>query len=89
MTRERDIPAPTEITQACDFSGNVSQLFEGERHIYRLRNETFAQALAKLNPDRVWTDQDQASSRRRMHITSIALLALIVLAWVVVYVFRL
>jgi hypothetical protein len=89
MTRERDIPAPTEITQACDFSGNVSQLFEGERHIYRLRNETFAQALAKLNPDRMWTDQDQASSRRRMHITSIALLALIVLAWVVVYVFRL
>jgi hypothetical protein len=89
LAHERDMPPQTEITQACDFSGNVSQLFEGERHIYRLRNETFAQALAKLNPDRVWTDAEQAGSRRRMHVTAVVMLALIVLAWIVVYVFRL
>lgn len=89
MARERDLPPQTEITGACDFSGNVSQLLERERHIYRLRNETFAQALTKLNPDRVWTDADQAGSRRRMHMTAIVGLAVIVLAWVVMYVFRL
>jgi hypothetical protein len=67
----------------------VSQLFEGERHIYRMRNQSFAEALAAANADRVWTDQDQVRSRRRMHIVAAVFLALIVIAWVVMYVFRL
>jgi len=84
----RGVPPQTEITLACDFSEDVSQLFEGERHIYRMRNAAFAQGLATLNRDRVWTEQHQAGSRRRMHVTAIAGLAIIVLIWVTMYIFR-
>ena len=78
----------TDITRSCDFSQDVSQLFEGKRHIYSMRNETFANALATLNADRVWTDQDQAGSRKRMYATSIAIIGALVLAYVLTYIFR-
>lgn len=54
----------TEITRACDFSGNVSQIFERERHIYAMRNEAFARAFEAANAGARWTEADQARSRR-------------------------
>lgn len=81
-------PPQTEITLACDFSEDVSQPFERERHIYAMRNKAFADGLATLNPDRVWTDQDQASSRRKSNVLAVVLLGVILLAWLSVYIFR-
>ena len=64
----------TEITRACDFSADVSQMFEGERRIYAMRNETFAQAFEAANADRRWTEADQARSRRWAPVLALALL---------------
>jgi hypothetical protein len=79
-TRPDRFPPVSEITSACDFSQDVSQLFERERHIYRIRNAQFADALATLNRDRVWTDADQASVPWRALAGLIALLAALGLA---------
>jgi hypothetical protein len=69
------IERQTEVTTSCDFSDDVSDLFGGERHIYALRNGEFAQALATLNRDRVWTaDNDAGVSRRWGYIAGVAML---------------
>ena len=72
----------TEITRACDFSRDVSEMFERERHIYAIRNKSFADAFAAANADRAWTAQDQAHSRRYSWVYSLGFLAaLAVVAW--------
>ena len=71
----------TEITRACDFSADVSQMFEGERRIYAMRNEAFAQAFEAANAERRWTEADQARSRRRASV--LALVFLVGLAGIV------
>lgn len=60
LTLPSRIPPQTEVTLACDFSNDVSELYERERHIYAIRNETFAAALVQANQRRVWTPDDQA-----------------------------
>ena len=67
-TRDR-IEAQTEVTRACDFSDDVSWLFDGERRIYSLRNETFARAFTDANREQVWTAVDDARTSRRKRIT--------------------
>jgi hypothetical protein len=62
QTRPDRLPPRTDITAACDFSQDVSMPFERERHLYRVRNKEFADALAGLNADRAWTDADQRRS---------------------------
>jgi len=63
-TRPDRLEPRTEITRACDFSGNVAVAFERERHTYALRNQAFAEALGAANRNRVWTDADQSRMRR-------------------------
>jgi hypothetical protein len=63
-TLDRRLDPQTEVTRACDFSGDVSNFFEGERRIYKIRNSAFAGAMAELNADRVWTAENQARSKR-------------------------
>ena len=65
----------TEITRACDFSGNVSAFFDRERHIYRMRNKAFADAMAAENRDRVWTAENQARSTTRNLVVAVLTLA--------------
>lgn len=82
------IESQTEITKACDFSRDVSQMFERERHIYAMRNDAFAAAFRSLNADRAWTEQDQARSRRLQPIYAIGLFVLLVGVAAIVGVFR-
>ena len=77
MSRPSRLEPQTEITRACDFSGDVKQMFERERHLYAMRNETFAQAFEAANRDRVWTEADQAKSRRLTPIVALGLLLLL------------
>ena len=74
VTRPGRLEPQTEITRSCDFSGDVSQMFERERHIYSMRNETFARAFETANLDARWTDADQARSRRLSPLIALGLL---------------
>lgn len=72
----------TEITLACDFSRDVSEMFERERHIYAMRNQAFADAFAAANANRAWTAEDQAHSIRYSWVYSLGFVAaLAVVAW--------
>jgi hypothetical protein len=64
LTLPRRIAPQTEVTLACDFSNDVSEFYERERHIYAIRNDNFAGALVQANQPRVWTPRDQARSRQ-------------------------
>lgn len=77
-TLDRRLDPQTELTCACDFSGDVSEFFERERHIYKIRNPAFAQAMAELNADRVWTAENQARSKRTL--LAVAVLVVVMLA---------
>ena len=77
MSARSRLEPQTDITRACDFSGDVSQMFEGERHIYALQNETFAQAFEAVNADRRWTEEDQARLRRLTPLYALAFLVVL------------
>jgi len=49
VTKPSRLEPQTEITRACDFSADVSQLFARERRLYAMRNETFAKAFEAAN----------------------------------------
>ena len=65
----------TDITRSCDFSEDVSAWLEKERRIYALSNKSFADAMASLNANRVWTAEEQTRSRKREWIVAALLLA--------------
>lgn len=79
-TRPDRFPRTSEITSACDFSQDVSSLFERERHIYRIRDGAFADDLSRLNSARVWTDADQKGTRWRALAGLAALIAALLVA---------
>ena len=85
ISRSSRIEQQTEITRACDFSDDVSRIFERERHIYAIRDRSFFDAFAAANHDRVWTEEDDARSDRHMFATiaAIAFAAVAVWLWVV------
>ena len=51
---------PTSVLRAVDFTDDCSQAFEGERHLFTLRNPAVAERFAELNAGRAW---DPASPR--------------------------
>jgi hypothetical protein len=63
-SRAARVEKQTEVTLACDFSDDVSWLWERERRIYALRDERFARAFADANADRAWTFDDDERSHR-------------------------
>ena len=67
----------TDITRACDFSENVGGLLERERHIYKMSNKAFADAMATANSDRLWTPHDQSRSNTRGLVLGVLTLALL------------
>lgn len=81
VTLRDRIEKQTEITLAGDFSGDVSGLFEGERHIYSMRNATFAAAFAEANHDRLWTADDDARSEKRQTAVFVVGLAVAMGVW--------
>jgi len=78
------IDPQTEITRACDFSENVSGWLEKERRIYALANKSFADRMAAMNADRVWTPGDQKQSMKVQF--AMAVLMLLALAAVAGYI---
>ena len=74
----------TEVTLACDFTRDVSEVFERERHIYAMRNKAFADALASANADRAWTAADQAHSLRYSWVYSLGIVvAFVLVVWLI------
>lgn len=83
-SRSARVERQTEVTRACDFSDDVSRVWERERRIYALRHERFARAFADLNAGRVWTwDDDRRSSRVSNVVFAVGLVAAAV-TWAVV-----
>lgn len=71
----------TEITLACDFSGDVSSLLEGHRRLYSIRNRAFAEAFAEANRKRLWTQDDDARSAKRRNAVFLAGVVIAVGVW--------
>jgi hypothetical protein len=69
------IDPQTDITRACDFSEDVSGWLEKERRIYALSNKPFADRMAALNTDRVWTAGDQTRSMKAQFLYAVLMLA--------------
>jgi hypothetical protein len=83
-SRAHRIEKQTDVTLACDFSDDVSQLFEGERRIYKMRNREFAESFASLNRDRAWTEADDRRSSRHSLIILGVIVAVGAIIWAVV-----
>ncbi len=65
----------TDITRSCDFSEDTSAWLEKERRIYAMSNKSFADAMASLNANRIWTAEQQTQSRKREWIVAALVLA--------------
>ncbi len=74
-TRPSRLDPQTEVTRACDFSDDVSGYFEQERRIYSIRNKAFADRMAAMNADRVWTAGDQKRSMKMQFVLAVLMLA--------------
>jgi hypothetical protein len=77
MTRPDRFEPRTDITSACGVSHDVSQFFEGRRHIYAFRNQSFAAAFERANQPRVWTGRDQARMWKKSLVATILLIVVI------------
>jgi len=77
MTRPNRFEPQSEITSACAISHDVSQFFEGRRHIYAFRNQTFADAFERANASRVWNERDQSRMWKKSAVVTILLIVVI------------
>ena len=77
MTRPNRFEPQSEITSACDISHDVSQFFEGRRHVYAFRNQTFADVFERANASRMWTERDQSRMWKKYLIATILLIVVI------------
>jgi hypothetical protein len=68
-SRALRVEKQSEVTKACDFSDDVSWLWERERRIYAMRNERFARAFAGANAAQAWSADDDRRSWRRRSVT--------------------
>ena len=76
MSRPDRFEPPSEITSACAISYDVSQFFEGRRHLYGFRNRAFADAFERANHPRVWTERDQARMWNKWLVATILLIVI-------------
>jgi len=86
-TRPDRFEPRTEITNACDFSKNVAMEIGSKRHIYSMRNQTFAEAFIAANRDRVWTREDQKRSSWRVLYQGMIFLGALIFARVLMWYF--
>lgn len=84
-TRPDRFEPRSDITNACDFSKNVSMDFGRKRHIYSLRNKAFADAFIAANCDRIWTREDQKRSTWRVLCQGVIFLGALVVARLVMW----
>lgn len=74
MSRPDRFEPRSEITSACAISQDVSEFFEGRRHLYGFRNQAFADAFERANQARVWTERDQSRMWKKSLIATILLI---------------
>jgi hypothetical protein len=74
MTRPDRFEPQTEITKALDVSADVAMFYEQRRHIYTFRNQAFAEAFARVNQPRLWTDEDQRRMNRTWLVVAVLFL---------------
>ena len=67
-TRRLRVAPQTEVTSSFDFSDNLGDIFRGERRIYAMSSNAFAESFKVANADRAWTDERRARSDRRAMI---------------------
>jgi len=77
MSRPDRFEPPSEITSACAISHDVSEFFEGRRHVYGFLNQAFADAFERVNQRRVWTEGDQARMWKKSLVATILLIVVI------------
>lgn len=77
MSRPDRFEPITEITSACTISNDVSQFFEGRRHIYGFDNQPFAQAFERANQGHLWTGADQVLMWKKSLVRGVLLLVLL------------
>jgi hypothetical protein len=58
------VTEPTSVTSAFDFSDDLSETFERERHSYQLRSPRFAEAFVAVNASRVWDSRGRSARGR-------------------------
>jgi len=80
------IPPTTEITRACQMSDRLGWYDIGFHRIYAFENAGYASAFKDLNRERVWTDRDQKTMRRRQAISMTVIFASVAAAFVWLYV---
>jgi len=78
MTRPNRFEPPSEITSACTISHDVSELFQGRRHLYGFRNQIFADAFERANASRIWTESDQSRMWTRSLFVAIVVIVTLV-----------
>lgn len=74
MSRPDRFEPPSEITSSCAISHDVSEFFEGRRHLYGFRNQVFADAFTRVNDARVWTERDQSRMWKKFLVATILLI---------------
>src|SRR5262245_8500891 len=76
MSRPDRFEPPSEVTSACAVSHDLSQFFEGRRHLYGFRNQVFADALTRVNQMRLWTEGDQTRMWKKSLAATILLIVI-------------
>lgn len=62
-TRHHCVPPVTAIAGSFSFSGDISEMFEGERHRYVIVNDAFFEALLAANRDKLWKPSSERARR--------------------------
>jgi hypothetical protein len=83
-SRALRVEKQSEVTKACDFSDDVSWMWERERRIYSMRNERFARAFGSANASRAWSADDDRRSRRVRTVTLSVAAVVAAAVWAVV-----
>ena len=71
---------PTPVMGSVDFTADISEMFEPERHRFTFRNYEVAARFGELNADREWdpaSTRAQLARRGRMVVTGLVALAVI------------
>lgn len=84
-TRHHTVPPLTSITRSFEFTTDISDTFEGERHRYTLANDAFSDALLQANRERVWHPSGKkaraAAERRILLYAAIGICAAVAVLW--------
>ncbi len=83
-THRYRVAGPSSVTSAFDFTDDLSEMFERERHTYLLANRVFGDAFVAVNAARVWDGHHgRATDRERSPMLMVGLAGILVLlGWV-------